>query len=192
MSNFLQTLTSFLFFSTNKNVACSSSIANATAAAIAKGRQPAVETLRIPATEAERERFKVNRCQWSLGRLDYAVGDDGDYEWCLLVEHVVSLFADVSRDAITVPIGYAHREGFPASPLRLTAPAQDNNKQVLLMCRRNYKPVAVGICVVQIISQNLQCICRKFVFIPLDMIMCGLTSPPHACVDVQQTCIAFC
>ena len=66
-----------------------------------------------------------------------------------------------------VPTGYARREGFSISTLKLTASVGNDSEQVLLKCRRNYKkkPSALGICVVQIISQNLQCIRDKFVFI---------------------------
>ena len=49
--------------------------------------------------------------------------EEADYEGCLLIECVVSLFADVSGDAITVPTGYARRKDFPSSILKLIAPA---------------------------------------------------------------------
>ncbi|XXG85582.1 hypothetical protein AAC387_Pa11g0632 [Persea americana] len=81
----------------------------ADATAIAKGKQPVIEAPQVPMTEAaqappprsimresrarmeeishnvdnianvEKERFKADRCQWPLGRPDYALGDGGDY-----------------------------------------------------------------------------------------------------------------
>ena len=115
----------FFFFPVEKNDASLSSAVDVAAAA--KGKQPAIETSRILAAETEGERLKAERCQWPLGRPDYTLDDDGDYEGRLFVKHAVSLFVYVSGDDITVPTDYAHKEGFLASPLRLIAPARDNS-----------------------------------------------------------------
>lgn len=94
---------SFLFSLLDKNAASSSSAA-VDAVAAAKGKQPVVEASQIPRAKAQRERFKADRCQCPLGRPGYGR--------CLLVEYVVSLFADVSGDATTIPTGYACKEDF--------------------------------------------------------------------------------
>ena len=111
----------------------------------------------------------------------------------MLIECVVPLFADVIGDASTVPIGFACREGSSTSTFRLTALVGNDSEQVLLKCRRNYRnrPSVSGISVAKIISQNLQYICGKFVFIPQDVIMCGPTSFLYACVYALQTRITF-
>ena len=102
-------------------------------------------------------------------------------------------YIDISGDVTTVPTGYACKEGSSTSTFRLTASIGNDSEQVLLKCRQHYRSrqSALGICVTQIISQNLQCIGGKFVFIPQDMIMCGRTSSLYACMDALQTRIAF-
>ena len=169
---------------TDKNVISSSS-ATTDAAAAAKGKQLAAKASQFLAAEARKERFKADRCQWPLRRPSYG--------GCLLIECVVSLFADGSGDVTIILTDHACKEGSSTSTFKLTASVGDDSKQVLLKFRRNYRnrPSSLGICVAQIISQNLQCIRGKFVFIPQDMMMCGPTSSLYACVDALQTCIAF-